>query len=366
MKKLFFSRRVIVQKATVFLLVNMFVVCNGPGSYADTQIRNTCLDTTTLAPQVHISDERVHAFLRDHMQALQKQLNSDVTDLDVSRDNSTIEVTFTHYAPKARRVDVLLGGFSSWEATENTVMTKDKSGVWKLTMTLPRGVNYQYKFLEDNAYWVQDRNNTNRNVDVNQQGVRYINSVVTDNDAGVRNNVTVDFYIENAEAVYFLSDANGWEEGTKTAMSPVRGNVYIKNTSAIYEGMQYKFLVLTKAADGSLVRTWYFDQQNKEKATATDAQGNVVQNSLLTPERIADFRLLHERQKSRLLTNLMQDAANRGDIDQVNKALEKARVSGLPGRKEDKPFLLIVGGEKESPVRVAFATESIDSIRYTL
>ncbi|MDD5746801.1 MAG: hypothetical protein PHO30_06000, partial [Candidatus Omnitrophica bacterium] len=259
MKKTFSDNRTRVNKVVALLLAQVFVLSTGPWSYADI-LRRNAVDSTTLAPQVSISDERVHALLHDHMQTLQEQLNSGVADLNAPRTNSAVEITFTHYAPGAQRVDVL-GDFNNWKTAENTVMTKDKNGVWKLTMTLPRGVNYQYKFLENNAYWIQDRNNSNRNVGINGDGIQFINSVVTDSDAGVRNNVTVDFYIENAEAVYFLNDDQGWEASPETAMSPVSGsNVWIKNSSVIYEGMQYKFLVVTKDPAGSRVRTWYFDQ----------------------------------------------------------------------------------------------------------
>lgn len=62
------------------------------------------------------------------------------------------EVTFTYYAPTAKKV-YLAGKFNDWNTTA-LLMKKDKDGTWRTTVRLTPG-NYEYKYFVDGA-WAQN------------------------------------------------------------------------------------------------------------------------------------------------------------------------------------------------------------------
>ena len=64
----------------------------------------------------------------------------------------TRNVQFTFLAPEAHGV-FLVGEFNNWDGGANP-MKKDKSGLWKTTLSLRPG-RYEYRFLTD-GNWVND------------------------------------------------------------------------------------------------------------------------------------------------------------------------------------------------------------------
>lgn len=69
------------------------------------------------------------------------------------------KVSFEIMAPEAKKV-LLSGDFNSWN-TEGTPLKKQKTGLWKTTMTLGPG-KYEYKFIID-GQWVTDPTNSYTN-----------------------------------------------------------------------------------------------------------------------------------------------------------------------------------------------------------
>jgi len=49
----------------------------------------------------------------------------------------------------------LAGDFNNWQA-DQTPMKKSKEGVWSVTLDLPSGNAYQYKFLVNGTEWIND------------------------------------------------------------------------------------------------------------------------------------------------------------------------------------------------------------------
>jgi 1,4-alpha-glucan branching enzyme len=58
------------------------------------------------------------------------------------------------YANSAKKV-VLSGDFNNWDET-GTQMKELKNGDFSITLTLKKGQEYQYKYLVDANYWVND------------------------------------------------------------------------------------------------------------------------------------------------------------------------------------------------------------------
>jgi len=61
-------------------------------------------------------------------------------------------VAFTLFEPQAQDVS-LVGDFTNWEA-EPVILKKQKSGVWKATVSLPPGA-YEYRYRVD-GQWRDD------------------------------------------------------------------------------------------------------------------------------------------------------------------------------------------------------------------
>lgn len=58
------------------------------------------------------------------------------------------------YANSAKKV-VLSGDFNQWDE-KDTLMSQQKNGDFTLTIMLKKGREYQYKYLVDGNYWVND------------------------------------------------------------------------------------------------------------------------------------------------------------------------------------------------------------------
>lgn len=64
-------------------------------------------------------------------------------------------VEFTYFNPSASRITIA-GSFNNWN-TNSHILSKDRSGIWRVVIPLGRGV-YQYKFIVDGS-WTQDPSN---------------------------------------------------------------------------------------------------------------------------------------------------------------------------------------------------------------
>lgn len=62
------------------------------------------------------------------------------------------KVTFSYTAPEARTV-LVAGDFTGWQQAPVS-LKKDKSGVWKKTVSLPPG-QYEYRLVVD-GQWLDD------------------------------------------------------------------------------------------------------------------------------------------------------------------------------------------------------------------
>lgn len=63
------------------------------------------------------------------------------------------KVSFEYYAPLARNVHVA-GTFNDWNL-EDYPLKKDRSGKWKVSLSLPPG-RYEYRYLVDGV-WENDQ-----------------------------------------------------------------------------------------------------------------------------------------------------------------------------------------------------------------
>ncbi|MCK5493765.1 MAG: helix-turn-helix domain-containing protein [Candidatus Omnitrophica bacterium] len=66
-----------------------------------------------------------------------------------------LKATFELLAPDAKKV-ALTGDFNSWD-DNGIVMKRNKSGLWKTNVELNSGV-YEYKFIVDNQWWTDPKN----------------------------------------------------------------------------------------------------------------------------------------------------------------------------------------------------------------
>lgn len=55
----------------------------------------------------------------------------------------------------ASKVD-LLGEFNNWNTAEPVVMKKLKNGTFKVTIDLPKDMEFQFKYLLDGEIWIND------------------------------------------------------------------------------------------------------------------------------------------------------------------------------------------------------------------
>lgn len=69
-----------------------------------------------------------------------------VIERKIRGENLTKKVQFEYPSPEAREV-YLAGDFNQWDTRANK-MKKDKSGIWKATLSLKPG-RYEYRFFAD-------------------------------------------------------------------------------------------------------------------------------------------------------------------------------------------------------------------------
>ena len=65
------------------------------------------------------------------------------------------KVVFELIAPEAQKV-LVTGDFNSWD-DNGIVMKRNKNGLWKTNVELDSGV-YEYKFIVDNQWWTDPKN----------------------------------------------------------------------------------------------------------------------------------------------------------------------------------------------------------------
>lgn len=66
-----------------------------------------------------------------------------------------LRVEFRLHAPDAATVAVV-GDWNSWDPATHPLSDQDGDGIWETTITLRRGMEYQYQFLIDDETWVPD------------------------------------------------------------------------------------------------------------------------------------------------------------------------------------------------------------------
>ena len=66
-----------------------------------------------------------------------------------------VNVTFDLPAAVEAREVVLCGDFNEWSETA-TKLTRNKAGVWRVTLPLETERSYRYRFLIDGKHWEND------------------------------------------------------------------------------------------------------------------------------------------------------------------------------------------------------------------
>ena len=156
------------------------------------------------------------------------------------------KVTFNYYNADAKSVS-LAGEMNEWKADANP-MTKDKDGIWSITIDIPEDVDqYIYKFVVDGK-WISDPANTNT-IDDGFGGKNTVVkfALVSKAMAPIRNadgSITFSYKDTNAKSVSIAGDLNEW---SPTA-TPLTKNEYGVWTCTITpkEGTTqiiYKFVV---------------------------------------------------------------------------------------------------------------------------
>lgn len=69
-----------------------------------------------------------------------------------TKDN-VVKVTFELPADSARESVRLVADFNEWEGTR---LERQKDGSWRTTIALPPGREYEFRYLVDEASWVND------------------------------------------------------------------------------------------------------------------------------------------------------------------------------------------------------------------
>jgi 1,4-alpha-glucan branching enzyme len=72
-----------------------------------------------------------------------------------SKTGRACRVTFTLPADGHSQSAVLCGEFNDWEPTSHP-MTRRKDGSFSLTVSLPAGQQYRYRYLLDGERWMND------------------------------------------------------------------------------------------------------------------------------------------------------------------------------------------------------------------
>lgn len=71
-------------------------------------------------------------------------------------DNKMIQVTFELPSSIwAERVN-LVGDFNDWDTTRDEMRQSRADGKWRITLTLPRGREYEFRYLVNGRDWHND------------------------------------------------------------------------------------------------------------------------------------------------------------------------------------------------------------------
>jgi 1,4-alpha-glucan branching enzyme len=69
---------------------------------------------------------------------------------------TTCKVTFVLPAETAENNVAVLGDFNSWNPEQGTMKFVKKDKVWKATVSVNAGENYNFRYLADGATWLND------------------------------------------------------------------------------------------------------------------------------------------------------------------------------------------------------------------
>ena len=83
--------------------------------------------------------------------AIRSKINSNSSFLGQKKTDNT---TFEYFAPEAKEVQ-LAGSFNNWDSSE-TPLKKDKTGKWKVALSLAPG-RYEYRYLVDGQWQNEQR-----------------------------------------------------------------------------------------------------------------------------------------------------------------------------------------------------------------
>ena len=72
-----------------------------------------------------------------------------------SKTGKVCRVTFKYSNPENAEHAVLAGEFNEW-STQEAAMKKLKNGSFSLTLSLPAGSSYPFRYVLNNSTWVND------------------------------------------------------------------------------------------------------------------------------------------------------------------------------------------------------------------
>jgi 1,4-alpha-glucan branching enzyme len=72
-----------------------------------------------------------------------------------SKSGTICRVTFKYNNSDSSENAALVGDFNNWSVQENP-MKKLKNGAFSVTISLPAGNSYQFRYLLDGSNWVND------------------------------------------------------------------------------------------------------------------------------------------------------------------------------------------------------------------
>jgi 1,4-alpha-glucan branching enzyme len=70
------------------------------------------------------------------------------------KSKDTCQVTFQLPQEIKATIAALVGEFNDWDTTANPM--KKVKGVWKISLELEKGREYQYRYFVNNAAWLND------------------------------------------------------------------------------------------------------------------------------------------------------------------------------------------------------------------
>lgn len=74
----------------------------------------------------------------------------------LSSKGKTVRVTFQLPSDAATERVAIVGDFNDWNLEKDTMKLDEKSGVWKKSISLKSGNEYQFRYLVDGVAWCND------------------------------------------------------------------------------------------------------------------------------------------------------------------------------------------------------------------